>query len=86
MGGFGYQQYVNMPLAYDFLWALHLKPSKTTQAFPTRGSLPKPYTTPDIESQQPQTPHFLDLPLWLVGNGRMVVIVVIFVPHSSIPY
>ena len=24
--------------------------------------------------------------LWLVGNGRMVVIVVIIVPHSSIPY
>ena len=24
--------------------------------------------------------------LWLVGNGRMVVIVVIVVPHSSIPY
>ena len=24
--------------------------------------------------------------LWLAGNGRMVVIVVIIVPHSSIPY
>ena len=24
--------------------------------------------------------------LWLVGNGRMVAIVVIIVPHSSIPY
>ena len=24
--------------------------------------------------------------LWLVGNGRMIVIVVIIVPHSSIPY
>ena len=24
--------------------------------------------------------------LWLVGNGRMVVIVVIIVPHFSIPY
>ena len=24
--------------------------------------------------------------LWLVGNGRMVVIVVIIVPPSSIPY
>ena len=24
--------------------------------------------------------------LWLVGNGRMVEIVVIIVPHSSIPY
>ena len=24
--------------------------------------------------------------LWLVGNGRMVVIVVIIVPHASIPY
>ena len=24
--------------------------------------------------------------LWLVGNGRMVVMVVIIVPHSSIPY
>ena len=24
--------------------------------------------------------------LWLVGNGGMVVIVVIIVPHSSIPY
>ena len=24
--------------------------------------------------------------LWLVGNGRMVVIVVTIVPHSSIPY
>ena len=24
--------------------------------------------------------------LWLVGNGRMVVMVVIVVPHSSIPY
>ena len=24
--------------------------------------------------------------LWLVGNGRMVVIVVIIVPDSSIPY
>ena len=24
--------------------------------------------------------------LWLVGNGRMVVIVVLIVPHSSIPY
>ena len=24
--------------------------------------------------------------LWLVGNGRMVVLVVIIVPHSSIPY
>ena len=24
--------------------------------------------------------------LWLVGNGRMVVIVVIIIPHSSIPY
>ena len=24
--------------------------------------------------------------LWLVGNGRKVVIVVIIVPHSSIPY
>ena len=24
--------------------------------------------------------------LWLVGNGRMVVIVVIIVPHSSIPH
>ena len=24
--------------------------------------------------------------LWLVGNGRMVVTVVIIVPHSSIPY
>ena len=24
--------------------------------------------------------------LWLVGDGRMVVIVVIIVPHSSIPY
>ena len=24
--------------------------------------------------------------LWLVGNGRMVVIVVIIAPHSSIPY
>ena len=24
--------------------------------------------------------------LWLVGNGRMVVIVVITLPHSSIPY
>ena len=24
--------------------------------------------------------------LWLVGNGRMVVIVVIIVPHSCIPY
>ena len=23
---------------------------------------------------------------WLVGNGRMVVIVVIIVPHSSMPY
>ena len=24
--------------------------------------------------------------LWLVGNGRTVVIVVIIVPHSAIPY
>ena len=24
--------------------------------------------------------------LWLVGNGRMVVLVAIIVPHSSIPY
>ena len=24
--------------------------------------------------------------LWFVGNGRMVVIVIIIVPHSSIPY
>ena len=24
--------------------------------------------------------------LWLVGNGRMVVVVVIIVPHSSIHY
>ena len=24
--------------------------------------------------------------LWLVGNGGMVVIVVIILPHSSIPY
>ena len=24
--------------------------------------------------------------LWLVGNERMIVIVVIIVPHSSIPY
>ena len=24
--------------------------------------------------------------LWLVGNGRMVVIVVLIVPHSPIPY
>ena len=24
--------------------------------------------------------------LWLVGNGRMVIIVVIIAPHSSIPY
>ena len=24
--------------------------------------------------------------LWLVGNGRMVVIVLLIVPHSSIPY
>ena len=24
--------------------------------------------------------------LWLVGNGRMIEIVVIVVPHSSIPY
>ena len=24
--------------------------------------------------------------LWLVGNGRLVEIVVIIVPHSSIPY
>ena len=24
--------------------------------------------------------------LWLVGNGRMVVIVVMIVPYSSIPY
>ena len=23
---------------------------------------------------------------WLVGNGRRVIIVVIIVPHSSIPY
>ena len=28
-------------------------------------------------------PYYL---VWLVGNGRMVVIVAIIVPHSSIPY
>ena len=35
-----------------------------------------------------RVPEFLEpfTYLWLVGNGRMVVIVVIIVPHSSIPY
>ena len=31
------------------------------------------------------TPYDLTY-LWLVGNGTMVVIVVIIVPHASIPY
>ena len=31
-------------------------------------------------------PGFLNQVPTLVGNGRMVVIVVIIVPHSSIPY
>ena len=30
--------------------------------------------------------HHLLAYLWLVGNGAMVVIVVIIVPHSSTPY
>ena len=34
------------------------------------------------EAQIPQPSTYL----WLVGNGRMVVIVVIIVPHSSIPF
>ena len=31
-------------------------------------------------------PLWVQAYLWLVGNGRMVVLVVIIVPHSSIPY
>ena len=34
-----------------------------------------------LSKMEPRNPY-----LWLVGNGRMVVIVLIIVPHSSIPY
>ena len=36
------------------------------------------YKTPNLTLEFPY--------LWLVGNGGMVAIVVIIVPHSSIPY
>ena len=48
-----------------------------------------------IEPQNPKSRNAQKTPslglegftyLWLVGNGGMVVIVVIILPHSSIPY
>ena len=48
-----------------------------------------------IEPQNPKKPKCPKTPslglegftyLWLVGNGGMVLIVVIILPHSSIPY
>ena len=42
-----------------------------------------------VDASGPRSLQSLDFRfpyLWLVGNGRMVVIVVMIVPHSSIPY
>ena len=44
---------------------------------------------PEADNSAEEAPKGNGLPqtyLWLVGNGGMVVIVVIIVPHSSIPY
>ena len=52
------------------------------------GKVLRPETHDQIEpAPKPanKTKHFITY-LWLVGSGRMVVIVDIIVPHSSIPY
>ena len=41
--------------------------------------------TPTSEALHPQVMGYSYPYLWLVGSGRMVVIVVKIVPHSSIP-
>ena len=43
-----------------------------------------PFDKPEQDTLKPWPKR--EAYLWFVGNGRMVVIVIIIVPHSSIPY